>query len=144
MGKVFSRARHIHLTPRFKRDFRYAELCCITSEAGWLVVAREGWVSVRGAVATAADAMVAAVPAEIDGVAEGTDAAGVAVATVAALAVVVLVSTTVAAGLVGCGPWLCWIKASESGVSFLSAGRLLCRNTEEHAHKHTQLMRINN
>lgn len=91
-------------------------------------MARAGWVSVRGTVAAATDAAVAAVPAEIEGVAEGTDTAGVAVATVAAIAVVALVSTTVAAGLVGCRPWLCWMKARESGVSFLSAGRLLCRN----------------
>lgn len=60
--------------------------------------------SVRETVAAATDA---AVPAEIEVVAEGTDAAGVAVATVAAIAVVVLVSTTLAAGLVGCRPWLC-------------------------------------
>lgn len=118
----------------FKCDFRLSELYCITSEAVWLVVARTGWVSVRGAVADAADAAVAAGPAEIDGVAEGIDAAGVTVATVAALAVVVLVNTTLAAALVGCRPWLCWMKAKESGVSFLSAGRLLCRNK----HKHTQ------
>lgn len=98
------------------------------------MVARAGWVSVRVAVAAAAGAEVAAMPVEIEGVAEGTDAAGVAVATMAALAVVVLVSTTVAAGLVGCRPWLCWMKARESGVSFLSAGRLLCRKTHTHTH----------
>lgn len=83
----------------------------------------------REAVAAAADAADAAVPAGTKAVAEGTDAAGAAVATVAALAVVVLVSTTLAAVFMGCRPWLCWIKAKESGVSFLSAGRLLCRNT---------------
>lgn len=93
-------------------------------------MARAGWVSVRGAVtAAAADAAVTTLPAEIDRVTGGTDAAGAVGATVAALAVVVLVSTTVAAGLVGCRPWLCWMKARESGVSFLSAGRLLCTNT---------------
>lgn len=67
-------------------------------------MARAGWVSVRGAVVAATDATVAAVPAEIEGVTEGTDAAGVAVATVTAIAVVVLVSTTLAADLVACGP----------------------------------------
>ena len=40
-----------------------------------------------------------------------------------------------AAWVLGCGSRLCWMKASESGVNWRSAGRLLCRRTEDRVNK---------
>lgn len=47
-----------------------------------------------------------------------------------------LLRTTAVSAVVACEAgdgccWLCWMKAAESGVSCLNAGRLLCRDTQE-------------
>lgn len=83
-------------------------MCCFTSEAGWVTVPSAGCDRVRVAVAVGAEVTTFAIGAALE---PG--------------------SATLNAAVACERPWLCWMKAKESGVSCLRAGRLLCTNTGE-------------
>lgn len=53
------------------------------------------------------------------------------------------VSAVETAAAAGCGSKLCWMKASESGVIWRSAGRLLYRQKREYGHSKYAIHNVN-